>query len=49
MKAGVPLDQDPNIAPNYPPGYKWQPWNIDEIMRDLEQGIPVELGSGNWD
>ncbi|OAG02158.1 monooxygenase [Paraphaeosphaeria sporulosa] len=49
MRAGVPLDQDPNIPPNYPPGYKWEPWNIDEIMRDLEAGVAVELGSGNWD
>ncbi|KAF1978935.1 hypothetical protein BU23DRAFT_563805 [Bimuria novae-zelandiae CBS 107.79] len=48
IRAGVPLDQDPNIPPNYPPGYKWEPWHINNIMRDLEAGKAVELGSGNW-
>ncbi|ORY71532.1 uncharacterized protein BCR38DRAFT_330092 [Pseudomassariella vexata] len=49
MRNHVPMDQDDVIPPNYPPGYKYVPWNIDEIMANLEKGIPVQLGSGNWE
>ncbi|KAK8113254.1 FAD/NAD(P)-binding domain-containing protein [Apiospora sp. TS-2023a] len=46
---GVPMDENEEIPPNYPPGYKYVPWNIDEIMRDLDAGKSVDLGEGNWD
>jgi hypothetical protein len=49
MKRGIPMDEDESIPPNYPPGYKWQPWNIDDIIKDLEKGKAVDLGEGNWD
>lgn len=49
MRKGIPMDEDETIEPNYPPGYKYVPWSIDDIIADLEKGKPVELGSGNWD
>ncbi|KAK0744436.1 hypothetical protein B0T21DRAFT_280908 [Apiosordaria backusii] len=49
MRRGVPFDEDDSIPPNYPPGYKYEPWSIEQIMDDMRNGKPVELGSGNWD
>jgi hypothetical protein len=43
------MDEDDSIPPNYPPGYKWEAWNIDEIMKDLKNGKAVEMGAGDWD
>ncbi|KAH8882212.1 FAD/NAD(P)-binding domain-containing protein [Thozetella sp. PMI_491] len=48
IEKGVPLGEE-DIPPNYPPGYKYEPWTIDEIMEDMRNGKPVQLGSGNWD
>ncbi|KAK1759797.1 hypothetical protein QBC47DRAFT_338223 [Echria macrotheca] len=49
LRKGVPLTEDDSIPPNYPPGYKYEPWSIEKIMEDMRKGIPVDLGSGNWD
>lgn len=49
MRRGVPFDEDTSIPPNYPPGYKYEPWSIEQIMEDMRAGRPVELGDGNWD
>ncbi|CAJ2506738.1 Uu.00g079240.m01.CDS01 [Anthostomella pinea] len=49
IKQGVPFDQVDSVPPNYPPGYKYEPWSIDQIMEDVRNGKPVDLGSGNWD
>ncbi|KAK2068950.1 hypothetical protein P8C59_003564 [Phyllachora maydis] len=49
VKRGLRLDEDDSIPPNYPPGYKWEPWNIDQMMKELAQGKSVEMGPGNWD
>lgn len=48
MKKGISFDES-GIPPNYPPGYKWEPWSIDNIMDAMRKGVPVELGPGNWD
>lgn len=51
MEAGIPFDES-EIAlqdPNFPPGYKYEPWTIDEIMDCMQQGVPVDLGSGQWE
>ena len=45
---GVRLEDDSSIPPNYPPGYKYEPWSIDEIMDDLHAGKEVYLGAGDW-
>ncbi|KAI0480947.1 hypothetical protein GGR56DRAFT_628274 [Xylariaceae sp. FL0804] len=37
------------VPPNYPPGYVYEPWDIDDIIKDLYSGKPVEMGPGNWD
>ncbi|KAK3349127.1 hypothetical protein B0T25DRAFT_235954 [Lasiosphaeria hispida] len=49
MRRGVPFDEEESIPPNYPPGYKYEPWSIEKIMEDMRNGKPVNLGSGNWD
>lgn len=48
MKEGVRFDES-GIPPNYPPGYKYEPWSIDGIMESMSKGVPVQLGEGNWD
>lgn len=35
--------------PNYPTGYKWEPWHIEDIMEDMRNGKSISLGAGNWD
>ncbi|KAF2154544.1 FAD/NAD(P)-binding domain-containing protein [Myriangium duriaei CBS 260.36] len=49
MKQGIKMEDEENVPPNYPPGYKYEPWSIDDIMADMQAGRPVELGGGNWD
>jgi hypothetical protein len=49
VKAGVPIGQEQGFPPNYPPGYRYEPWSIDKIMDDLRNGKSVELGAGDWD
>lgn len=48
MQKGVRMEDDERISPNYPPGYRYEKWNIDEIMDDLAQGKEVYLGEGDW-
>ncbi|KAI5860578.1 FAD/NAD(P)-binding domain-containing protein [Durotheca rogersii] len=48
VRRGTPLDQVEGVPPNYPPGYTYTPWSIDDIMESVENGT-VELGPGNWD
>ncbi|KAK0640654.1 hypothetical protein B0T16DRAFT_430764 [Cercophora newfieldiana] len=49
MKKGVAMEDDESIPPNYPPGYKYEPWRIEDVMEDMRNGRPVDLGKGNWD
>ncbi|GAB1726416.1 monooxygenase [Hortaea werneckii] len=48
MNKGIPFDES-DVPPNFPPGYKYEPWSIEKIMEDMRKGIPVDLGKGNWD
>lgn len=48
MKKGIRFDES-GIPPNFPPGYKYEPWTIDWVMDCMSQGKPVDLGPGNWD
>lgn len=49
VRAGVPIGQEQGFPPNFPPGYEYTPWSIDQIMDDLRKGKSVELGTGDWD
>ncbi|RYO80459.1 hypothetical protein DL764_009899 [Monosporascus ibericus] len=49
IKQGVPFEEVNTVSPNYPPGYKYVPWNLDEVMEDVKNGRPVDLGPGDWD
>jgi hypothetical protein len=46
---GVPFTQHGDIPPNFPPGYEYESWNIEQIMDDMRNGRPVNLGAGDWD
>ncbi|KAL7625939.1 hypothetical protein AAE478_002708 [Parahypoxylon ruwenzoriense] len=48
IRKGIPFDQVDTVPPNYPPGYKYEPWNIDDMIRDVKTST-VDMGSGNWD
>ena len=48
MKNNVPWENDESIPPNYPPGYKFQKWSIEQIMEDKKNGIEPEAGAGDW-
>lgn len=48
VRKGIPLDQDESMPPNFPPGYKYEPWSIEEIMECKKNGEPMKLGSGDW-
>ena len=39
----------PEIAPNYPPGYTYEDWNIEQIVEDMMVGKSVDLGPGDWE
>lgn len=50
VRKEVPLSEEiDGVQPNYPPGYRYEPWNIEDIMEDMRNGRPVELGAGDWD
>lgn len=49
MKKGIPVDEDDTIEPNFPRGYKYEPWTIDSIIEDKKAGRETQLGSGNWE
>ena len=48
MKRGIRFDES-EVPPNFPSGYKYEPWSIDEIMQSMQKGIAVDLGPGDWD
>jgi hypothetical protein len=48
LQNGVRFEDDERIPPNYPKGYKFEPWSIDDIMNDLKEGKEVDLGPGQW-
>lgn len=49
IRAGAKYITDLDIAPNYPPGYKYEPWDVEQVMSDRLSGNSPVLGSGNWD
>ncbi|EKG16468.1 Monooxygenase FAD-binding protein [Macrophomina phaseolina MS6] len=50
VRRGVPIGEEiEGVPPNHPPGYRYEPWNIEDIMEDMRVGRPVELGGGDWD
>lgn len=50
IRAGAKYITDVGSLPaNYPPGYKYEAWSIEKIMKDVRAGKPVELGDGRWD
>ena len=49
INEGAPLQDDQDrVPPNYPKGYKYTPWNIEDIMENMRAGKPFDLGPGDW-
>lgn len=48
IKNGVRFDEDESLPPNYPPGYKFEPWSIEQIIEDKRNGRETNLGAGDW-
>ncbi|KAI1348315.1 hypothetical protein F5Y01DRAFT_306889 [Xylaria sp. FL0043] len=49
IEQGIPFDRVDTVPPNYPKGYRYQPWSIDQIMEDVRNGKPINLGDGEWE
>lgn len=43
------ITDDESIPSNYPPGYKYEPWSIEQIIDDMNNKRPVNLGTGDWE
>lgn len=49
LEEGAPLSDDQDrVPPNYPLGYRYEPWSIEDIMECMRAGEPVKLGAGDW-
>jgi hypothetical protein len=49
MKKGIDMKDEESFEPNYPRGYKYEPWSIEKIMEDMRAGKPIDLGPGDWE
>jgi hypothetical protein len=49
LKKGVDMADETAFEPNYPKGYKYEPWSIENIMEDMRAGKPIDLGPGDWE
>jgi len=48
IKNNVPWQSDETIPPNYPLGYTFEPWSIEQIIEDKKKGRETVLGTGDW-
>lgn len=48
MQKGIAIEDEDVIPPNYPPGYHYSPFDVEQIMRDMEEDRYVELSPGDW-
>ncbi len=49
LEEGAPLESDEErVTPNYPKGYRYEAWNIDDIMANMREGKAFDLGPGDW-
>jgi hypothetical protein len=49
LKEGVDMKDEDKFEPNYPKGYKYEPWSIEKVMEDMRAGKPIDLGAGDWE
>ncbi|KAL5119222.1 hypothetical protein ACEQ8H_002933 [Pleosporales sp. CAS-2024a] len=49
LKRGIDMRDEDAFEPNYPKGYKYEPWSIEQIMDDMRAGKAIDLGSGDWE
>jgi len=43
------MQDEEAFAPNYPKGYRYEKWSIDDVMEDMRMGRAVRLGEGDWE
>lgn len=44
----VPLVGGENLPENYPRGYVYEKWSVEQIMEDKRNGRQTALGAGDW-
>ncbi|CAN9269382.1 unnamed protein product [Alternaria alternata] len=49
LKEGIDMKDEDKFEPNYPKGYKYEPWSIEKIMEDMRAGKAIDLGAGDWE
>lgn len=49
LQEGIDMKDEDKFEPNYPKGYKYEPWSIEKIMEDMRAGKPIDLGPGDWE
>ena len=49
LKEGIDMKDEDKFEPNYPKGYKYEPWSIERIMEDMRAGKAIDLGAGDWE
>ncbi|KAF2489511.1 FAD/NAD(P)-binding domain-containing protein [Lophium mytilinum] len=49
IKQGIPQDENLEIEPNFPKGYRYDAWSIEDIQEDKKNGKPLNLGAGDWE
>ncbi|KAE9961681.1 hypothetical protein BLS_001539 [Venturia inaequalis] len=47
--SGAKYITDLDIPPNYPPGYTYEPWDVEQVMSDRLSGNALVLEPGQWD
>ena len=48
IEKGVPMEDEAGFEPNYPKGYRYEPWSIEQIIKDKKAGREIDLGAGDW-
>jgi hypothetical protein len=48
-KLGTPMEEENQFEPNYPKGYRYEKWSIEEVLEKGEEVGMEWLGSGDWD
>lgn len=49
IRKGIPAEEETSYPPNYPSGYKYKPWTIEDIMDDKRNNRETYLGEGEWE
>ncbi|KAF2203821.1 FAD/NAD(P)-binding domain-containing protein [Delitschia confertaspora ATCC 74209] len=48
LKKGIGFAEEQGFEENYPKGYQWREWSIDDIVKMKQGDGEVDLGGGDW-